>query len=120
MQRREGFRLEQPGICLKQIVRPLARAGVYIPGGKASYPSSVLMNILPAKVAGVGEVVAVTPADKMGMVPDLTLVAAAEAGADAIYKVGGAQAIAALAYGTVSYTHLDVYKRQAWPRPWRL
>ena len=99
---------------LGQKITPLRRVGVYVPGGKAVYPSSVLMNIVPAKVAGVEEIVMTTPPGKDGKVNPTTLVAAKEAGADVIYKVGGAQAIAALAYGTesVSYTHLDVYKRQ--------
>ena len=90
-----------------------------VPGGKAAYPSSVLMNIAPAKAAGVDEIIMVTPPDKNGKVTPTTLVAAKEAGADVVYKIGGAQAIGALAYGTksipkvdkivgpVSYTHLS-------------
>ncbi|MFW5646723.1 MAG: histidinol dehydrogenase, partial [Acetivibrio ethanolgignens] len=90
------------GTILGQKVTPLERVGVYVPGGKAAYPSSVLMNTIPAKVAGVEKIIMVTPPDKEGRVTPTTLVAAREAGADEIYKVGGAQAIAALAYGTES------------------
>ena len=95
------------GTMLGQKVTPLASAGVYVPGGKAVYPSSVLMNVLPAKVAGVGKIVMVTPPGKDGKVNPNTLVAANEAGADEIYKVGGAQAIAALAFGTNSIPKVD-------------
>ena len=95
------------GTILGQKVTPLHRVGVYVPGGKAVYPSSVLMNIVPAKVAGVDEIVMVTPPGKDGKVTANTLVAAHEAGADVIYKVGGAQAIAALAYGTESIPKVD-------------
>ena len=95
------------GTMLGQKVTPLQRVGVYVPGGKAVYPSSVLMNILPAKVAGVDEIVMVTPPGKDGKVNPNTLVAAKEAGADVIYKVGGAQAIAALAFGTESIPKVD-------------
>ncbi|MFW5631640.1 MAG: histidinol dehydrogenase [Acetivibrio ethanolgignens] len=90
------------GTILGQKVTPLERVGVYVPGGKAAYPSSVLMNTIPAKVAGVEKIIMVTPPDKEGRVTPTTLVAAREAGVDEIYKVGGAQAIAALAYGTES------------------
>ena len=95
------------GSMLGQKVTPLNRVGVYVPGGKAVYPSSVLMNIVPAKVAGVGQIVMTTPPGKDGRVSPNTLVAAKEAGADVIYKVGGAQAIAALAYGTESIPKVD-------------
>lgn len=95
------------GSLLGQKVTPLQRVGVYVPGGKAVYPSSVLMNIMPAKVAGVKEIVMVTPPGKDGKVNANTLVAAKEAGADVIYKVGGAQAIGALAYGTESIPKVD-------------
>lgn len=95
------------GTILGQKVTPLQRVGVYVPGGKAVYPSSVLMNILPAKVAGVEEIIMVTPPGKDGKVNPTTLVAACEAGADAVYKVGGAQAIGALAYGTESIPKVD-------------
>ena len=95
------------GTLLGQKVTALRRVGVYVPGGKAVYPSSVLMNIMPAKVAGVDEIIMTTPPDKNGKVNPNTLVAAKEAGATAIYKVGGAQAIAALAYGTESIPKVD-------------
>ena len=95
------------GTILGQKVTALARVGVYVPGGKAAYPSSVLMNIMPAKVAGVEEIIMVTPPGKDGKVTPTTLVAANEAGADKVYKVGGAQAIAALAFGTESIPKVD-------------
>ena len=95
------------GTILGQKVTPLARVGVYVPGGKAAYPSSVLMNIAPAKVAGVNEIIMTTPPGKDGKVTATTLVAANEAGADRIYKAGGAQAIAALAFGTESIPKVD-------------
>lgn len=95
------------GTILGQKVTPLERVGVYVPGGKAVYPSSVLMNIMPAKVAGVSKIVMTTPPGKDGKVNPATLVAANEAGADEIYKVGGAQAIAALAFGTESIPKVD-------------
>ena len=101
------FDAKADGTILGQKVTPLQRVGVYVPGGKAAYPSSVLMNILPAKVAGVDEIVMVTPPGKDGKVTPTTLVAANEAGADVIYKVCGAQAIAALAYGTESIPKVD-------------
>ena len=86
---------------------PLASAGIYVPGGKAAYPSSVLMNTIPAQVAGVENIIMVTPPGKDGKVNPTTLVAACEAGATRIFKVGGAQAIAALAYGTESIPKVD-------------
>ena len=95
------------GTILGQKVTPLARVGVYVPGGKAAYPSSVLMNIIPAKVAGVSEIIMTTPPGKDGKVNPGTLVAANEAGVDVIYKVGGAQAIGAMAYGTQSIKKVD-------------
>ncbi len=95
------------GVLLGQKVTPLARAGVYVPGGKAAYPSSVLMNVLPAKVAGVEKIVMTTPCNKEGKVNPATLAAADLAGVDEIYKVGGAQAIAALAFGTESIPKVD-------------
>ena len=101
------FDSKPDGTMLGQKVTPLKRVGVYVPGGKAVYPSSVLMNIMPAKVAGVEEIIMVTPPDKDGKVTPNTLVAAHEAGATAIYKVGGAQAIGALAYGTQSIPKVD-------------
>ena len=101
------FTSTENGTMLGQKVTPLNRVGVYVPGGKAVYPSSVLMNILPAKVAGVPHIVMTTPPGKDGKVNPSTLVAAKEAGADEIYKVGGAQAIGALAYGTASIPKVD-------------
>ena len=95
------------GTLLGQKVTPIGRVGVYVPGGKAVYPSSVLMNVIPAKVAGVGEIIMTTPCDASGKVYSTTLVAAHEAGVDTIYKAGGAQAIAALAYGTESIPKVD-------------
>lgn len=95
------------GTILGQKVTPLNRVGVYVPGGKAAYPSSVLMNIIPAKVAGVSQIIMTTPPGKDGRVNPGTLVAANEAGVDVIYKVGGAQAIAAMAYGTGSIRKVD-------------
>lgn len=101
------FDSQEDGIILGQKVTALERVGVYVPGGKAVYPSSVLMNIVPAKVAGVDEIIMTTPPGKDGKVNPSTLVAAKEAGADKIYKVGGAQAIAALAFGTESIPKVD-------------
>mgnify|MGYP004502758927 FL=1 len=101
------FTSTENGTMLGQKVTPLNRVGVYVPGGKAVYPSSVLMNIVPAKVAGVPHIVMTTPPGKNGKVNPSTLVAAKEAGADEIYKVGGAQAIGALAYGTASIPKVD-------------
>lgn len=107
-QRRFGWFDSTPGgSILGQKVTPLESVGVYVPGGKAAYPSSVLMNILPAKVAGVDRIVMVTPPGKDGRVNPGTLVAAKEAGADRIYKVGGAQAVAALAFGTETIPKVD-------------
>ena len=105
--RQSWFDSKPDGTILGQKVTPLSRAGVYVPGGKAAYPSSVLMNIVPAKVAGVEEVIMVTPPGKDGKVYPMTLVAANEAGADTIYKAGGAQAIGALAFGTESIKKVD-------------
>lgn len=104
---RSWFDAQPNGSILGQKVTALASVGVYVPGGKAAYPSSVLMNIVPAKVAGVEKIVMVTPPNKQGEVNPATLVAAHEAGATHIYKVGGAQAIAALAYGTASIEKVD-------------
>lgn len=101
------FDSKPDGTMLGQKVTALQRVGVYVPGGKAVYPSSVLMNVIPAKVAGVEEIVMVTPPGKDGKINPNTLVAANEAGVDVIYKVGGAQAIAALAYGTDSIPKVD-------------
>ena len=101
------FDSKPDGTILGQKVTPLQRVGVYVPGGKAAYPSSVLMNIMPAKVAGVEEIIMVTPPGKDGKITPNTLVAAKEAGATAIYKAGGAQAVGALAYGTESIPKVD-------------
>ena len=101
------FTSETNGTMLGQKVTALERVGVYVPGGKAVYPSSVLMNIVPAKVAGVDQIVMTTPPGKDGKVNPSTLVAAKEAGVDEIYKVGGAQAIAAMAFGTESVPKVD-------------
>lgn len=101
------FTSSEEGTMLGQKVTPLQRVGVYVPGGKAVYPSSVLMNIVPAKVAGVDRIVMTTPPGKDGKVNPSTLVAAREAGADEIYKAGGAQAVGALAYGTESIPKVD-------------
>lgn len=95
------------GTILGQKVTPLRAVGVYVPGGKAVYPSSVLMNIVPAKIAGVEKVVMATPCDKEGKVNPMVLTAAKEAGADEIYKMGGAQAVAAMAFGTQSVPKVD-------------
>ncbi|MBQ9390787.1 MAG: histidinol dehydrogenase [Lachnospiraceae bacterium] len=95
------------GIILGQKITPLDKVGVYVPGGKAVYPSSVLMNVVPAKVAGVNTIYMTTPPDKDGKICANTLVAAHEAGVDVIYKAGGAQAVAALAFGTESITKVD-------------
>lgn len=96
-----------PGVVAGQIVRPINSAGCYIPGGRAAYPSSILMTVIPAKIAGVKKVVCVTPPQKDGKILDAILVAADIAGADEIYKVGGAQAIAGLAYGTESIPRVE-------------
>ncbi len=101
------FDSKDNGSMLGQKVTPIEKAGVYVPGGKAVYPSSVLMNVIPAKVAGVEEIVMTTPCNSEGKVYPMTLVAANEAGVDIIYKAGGAQAIAALAYGTESIPKVD-------------
>lgn len=98
---------EENGTILGQKITPLTSVGVYVPGGTASYPSSVLMNVIPAMVAGVKRIVMVSPPDRQGNIPAAVLVAAKEAGVKEIYKVGGAQAIAALAYGTESIAAVD-------------
>ncbi len=101
------FNSTDNGTILGQKITPLNRVGVYVPGGKAVYPSSVLMNIMPAKVAGVNEIIMTTPCNKDGEVNPAVLVAANEAGVNQVYKVGGAQAIGALAYGTESIQKVD-------------
>ena len=98
---------DEDGIVIGQKVIPLDRAGLYVPGGTAAYPSTVLMDAIPAKIAGVREIVMVTPPGKDGCVNPAILAAAAEAGVDCIFKVGGAQAVAALAYGTESIPRVD-------------
>ncbi len=103
----QSWEEEENGALLGQLVRPMERVGVYVPGGKAAYPSSVLMNVIPAKVAGVPEIYMATPAGADGSVPATTLVAATIAGVDTIFKMGGAQAIGALAFGTESVPKVD-------------
>ena len=105
--RNSWFDSKENGVILGQKITPLATAGVYVPGGKAAYPSSVLMNVIPAKVAGVKRIVMTTPPGKDGKVNPGTLVAAKEAGVSEIYKAGGAQAVAALAFGTKSVPKVD-------------
>ncbi|WP_041274946.1 histidinol dehydrogenase [Desulforamulus reducens] len=104
---RSWFQPDPEGSVLGQLITPLDRVGIYVPGGTASYPSSVLMNAIPAKVAGVTQIVMVTPPMNDGKINPYTLVAAAEAEVDDIYKVGGAQAVAALAYGTETIAPVD-------------
>ena len=101
------FTSTEEGIFLGQKITPMERVGVYVPGGKATYPSSVLMNIVPARTAGVREVIMTTPCGKSGRIDPSVLVAAKEAGADRIFKTGGAQAVAAMAYGTESIPRVD-------------
>lgn len=98
---------EKEGIIIGQVLRPLKRVGIYVPGGTAAYPSSVLMNAIPAKIAGVKEIIMVTPPTKQGTIDENILSAAAIAGVDKIFMVGGAQAVAALAFGTVSIPKVD-------------
>lgn len=107
-QKRENFVVnEKEGIILGQRIIPIEKAGLYVPGGTASYPSSVLMNSIPAKIAGVSQLVIVTPPGKNGKIAPAILTAAKVAGVDRIFKVGGAQAIAALAYGTETIPKVD-------------
>ena len=108
LQKRENYERRVDGAVTGRLVLPVQRAGVYVPGGKAAYPSSVLMNIIPAKIAGVEDIIMVTPPGRDGVIEPLTLVAADLAGADTILRIGGAQAIAALAYGTESVPKADV------------
>jgi histidinol dehydrogenase len=98
----------QDGLRVRTLHRPVDRAGCYVPGGRAAYPSTVLHTAVPARVAGVGEVVVCAPPDRHGRVPDAVLAAAHLAGVDAVYRVGGAQAVAAMAYGTESIAAVDV------------
>ncbi len=105
---RQGFTLKQDnGVIIGQKITPIERAGLYVPGGTASYPSTVLMDAIPAKIAGCKQVVMVTPPDKNGKINSAILASAYIAGVDKIFKVGGAQAIAALAYGTESIPKVD-------------
>ena len=98
---------DQPGVVIGQKIIPIDRAGLYVPGGTAAYPSTVLMDSIPAKIAGCREVVMVTPPNKDGKINPVILAAAKIAGIDRIFKVGGAQAVAALAYGTESIPKVD-------------
>lgn len=107
-QKREGFRFERKnGVMLGQKITPIENAGIYIPGGTASYPSSVLMNTIPAKIAGCRQIVMVSPPSRGGTIAPVILAAAKIAGVDRIFKTGGAQAVAALAYGTESVPKVD-------------
>lgn len=99
--------IEKNGVFMGQLVTPLQRVGVYVPGGTASYPSSVVMNVIPAKIAGVSEIVMVTPPKNDGSINPYILVAASLAGVSEIYKIGGAQSIGALAYGTETIKNVD-------------
>jgi histidinol dehydrogenase len=104
----QGFVLtKENGVVMGQRVLPLAKVGVYVPGGTAAYPSTVLMDVLPAKIAGVKKIVMITPTDSQGKVPAAILAAASVAGVDEIYKVGGAHGVAALAYGTETISKVD-------------
>ncbi len=107
-QREREAKHERSGVEVRELIVAVDRAGCYVPGGRAAYPSSVLMTAIPARVAGVNEVVMCVPADRSGQVPGVTLAAAALAGVDEVYRVGGAQAIAALAYGTETIRPVDV------------
>lgn len=108
MQLKDDFEMKRPdGTILGQKYTPIAKVGIYVPGGTASYPSTVLMNAIPAKVAGVGEILMTTPPDKQGKIRDEILAAAKLAGVDRIFKIGGAGAVAALAYGTESVPRVD-------------
>lgn len=98
---------EEDGVILGQKITPLERVGVYVPGGRAAYPSSVLMNVIPAKVAGVGQIIMITPPKEGGKIDPAVLVAAREAGVDRVFKVGGAQGIGALAFGTDTIPKVD-------------
>jgi len=107
-QKNDGFLIEsKDGIVLGQLINPIERVGIYVPGGTASYPSTVIMNAVPAKLAGVKEIVIVTPSNKDGKIKDSVLVAADILGVKEIYKIGGAQAIGALCYGTESIKKVD-------------
>ena len=105
---RSEHRTEDAGLVVRSVSRPVERAGCYVPGGRAAYPSTVLMTAVPARAAGVDEVVVCVPPDPDGRVAEVTLAAAAVAGVDAVYAVGGAQAVAAMAFGTESIPPVDV------------
>jgi histidinol dehydrogenase len=107
-QRTGGFTLDRDGVRLTERVVPVSRAGCYVPGGRAAYPSTVLMTAVPARTAGVDDVVLCVPPGRDGSIPAVTLAAAALVGVDEVYRVGGAQAIAAMAYGTPSIPAVDV------------
>jgi histidinol dehydrogenase len=102
------LRHEREGVVVRDVVRPVDRAGLYVPGGRAAYPSTVLMTAIPAQVAGVGEIALCVPPDRDGRLPAATMAAAALVGIEEVYRVGGAQAIAAMAYGTESIKRVDV------------
>ena len=104
---KEGYTLEDEGVKLRQKVLPLKKVGIYIPGGTAAYPSTVLMNAIPAKIAGVEEIVMVSPPTTGGTIAPVILAAARIAGVDRVFRIGGAQAVAALAYGTTSVPKVD-------------
>ena len=105
---KKGYILqEDPEIMLGQLISPIERVGIYIPGGTASYPSTVMMNVIPARLAGVEKIVIVTPADKDGNIRDSVLVAADILGVSEVYKIGGAQAVGALCYGTETVPKVD-------------
>lgn len=106
-QLQHGFTIQQEDRLLQQIVTPIERVGIYVPGGKASYPSTVLMNTIPAVIAGVHDIIMITPPNKQGKIKPSILVAAKLAGVSQVYKVGGAQGVAALAYGTESIPRVD-------------
>ena len=106
-QLKEGYTLEDDGVKLRQKVLPLKKVGIYIPGGTAAYPSTVLMNAIPAKIAGVEEIVMVSPPTAGGTIAPVILAAARIAGVDRVFRIGGAQAVAALAYGTKSVPMVD-------------
>ena len=103
-----GIALERDGVSLRELVVPIDRAGCYVPGGRGAYPSTVLMTAIPARIAGVGEIVLCVPPDRTGRVPAATLAAAALADVDRVFRVGGAQAIAAMAYGTETIPRVDL------------
>ncbi len=106
-QKRNSFIINENGVTMGQKITPIEKVGIYVPGGTAAYPSTVLMDAIPAKIAGCGQIVMVTPPDKRGRVNPAILCAARIAGVDRIFKVGGAQAVAALAYGTETIPKVD-------------